>query len=205
MPSEIGVERIAGPETYFVAHGPLGLRLDLHQAGPRSCQRPSRRRHRRRAAHLVVTRHPHRHTGRRRAVAADAGSRDRAAARCRRERSRVRRPVAARTAAARRACDTRGDSAKRARAGAATSRRSCSGSSRFTLVVVDAAAAPVARIVPEAEGPPESQRRHPRRSSSPRGSLLWFAPTGDGPTRFSTRPRSAPGFARCFARPSISC
>ena len=27
MPSEIGVERIAGPETFFVAPGPLGLRL----------------------------------------------------------------------------------------------------------------------------------------------------------------------------------
>ena len=27
VPSEIGVERIAGPETFFVAHGPLGLRL----------------------------------------------------------------------------------------------------------------------------------------------------------------------------------
>ena len=27
VPSEIGIERIAGPETFFVAHGPLGLRL----------------------------------------------------------------------------------------------------------------------------------------------------------------------------------
>ena len=27
VPSEIGVERIAGPETFFVARGPLGLRL----------------------------------------------------------------------------------------------------------------------------------------------------------------------------------
>jgi signal transduction histidine kinase len=27
VPSEIGVDRIAGPETFFVAHGPLGLRL----------------------------------------------------------------------------------------------------------------------------------------------------------------------------------
>ena len=27
VPSEIGVERIAGPETFFVAPGPLGLRL----------------------------------------------------------------------------------------------------------------------------------------------------------------------------------
>ncbi len=49
VPSEIGVDRIAGPEAFFVAPGPLGLRLVYIKPDPRSCQRPPRRRDCRRA------------------------------------------------------------------------------------------------------------------------------------------------------------
>ena len=129
VPSEIGVERIAGPETFFVARGPLGLRLIYikpvldpvsgHRVGVIAAERlVSSSRGIRTAAPeegvlslptlVPVTVRPH-----------DP-----------RERARLRRSVAARTAAARRARDTRGDSGNTRALARQHLRRSSSGFSR---------------------------------------------------------------------------
>ena len=110
VPSEIGVERIAGPETFFVAPGPLGLRLIYikpvldpvsgHRVGVIAAERlVSSSRGIRTAAPeegvlslptlVPVTVRPHDAT---------------------RDRTGLRRPVAARAAAARRARHTASDS-----------------------------------------------------------------------------------------------
>ena len=59
VPSEVPVERIAGPETYFLASRSARPSLDLHQAGSRSGEPASRRRRCRRAGRFVASRHPH--------------------------------------------------------------------------------------------------------------------------------------------------
>ena len=161
VPSEIEVDRIAGPETFFVAHGPLGLRLIYikpvldpvsgHRVGVIAAERlVSSSRGIRTAAPeegvlslptlVPVTVRPHDPR------ASAAGFVD---------------PVAARTAAARRARHTGRDSGD----ARAMARKHLRGRPRDTRAHADrraAAAAAVARGVPEAERPPQSDRRDSR-------------------------------------------
>ncbi len=120
----------------------------LHQASARSRHRSSRRRHRRRTPRLVVARHPHGDARGGYPVVADAGSRDRAPARSRDGRARLRRPVAARAAAAPRTRHAGGHSADpRAMARQHLSRRPRD--SRTHAHRRHAPAAAVARVVPD--------------------------------------------------------